>query len=177
MLYWVRRWRLSDLNFLPSSRQTRWSAVIDFFTETAGFSGSAGCSLPPDETRHSAACTWLINPGMAPAATELLLTNAETISAVSSMKLLLPVVSAIAQSLRRRGRNRPQRFRRDPARRRTASQKSSVPRLLALFWRRKRNFAPLHAVVSSSGSYEDDFSRCARNSMIEAKRMVPCGIS
>ena len=36
MLYWVRRWRLSDLNFFPSSRQTMWSAVIDFFTDIGG---------------------------------------------------------------------------------------------------------------------------------------------
>ena len=37
MLYWVRRWRFSDLKRLPSSRQIRYSGVIDFFTDTAGF--------------------------------------------------------------------------------------------------------------------------------------------
>src|SRR5665811_1221390 len=35
MLYCVRKCRLSDLNFLPSSKQTMYSGVIDFFTETA----------------------------------------------------------------------------------------------------------------------------------------------
>ena len=42
MLYWVRRWRFSDLKRLPSSRQTRYSGVIDFFTDTAGLAGSSG---------------------------------------------------------------------------------------------------------------------------------------
>jgi hypothetical protein len=37
MLYCVRKWRLSDLNFLPSSRHTMNSGLIDFFTGTAGF--------------------------------------------------------------------------------------------------------------------------------------------
>jgi len=74
MLYCVRKWRLSDLNFLPSSRQTIYSGVIDFFKETAGLSGSAAVSPDFPETRLSAAWTWLIRAGMSPADTVLLLT-------------------------------------------------------------------------------------------------------
>ncbi len=55
MLYCVRRWRFSDLKRLPSSRQTRYSGVIDFLTETAGFAGSSGASTRPVDTRISAA--------------------------------------------------------------------------------------------------------------------------
>ena len=50
MLYCERRCRLSDLNFLPSSRQTRWSEVIDFFTATAGFEDSRPISPRPPAT-------------------------------------------------------------------------------------------------------------------------------
>src|SRR6202030_2758281 len=87
MLYCVRRWRLSDLNFLPSSRQIMKSGVIDFLTAMAGFTGSPVVSLCPLETRSNAVCTWLISEEISPAATALLLTYADTMPAVSSMKL------------------------------------------------------------------------------------------
>src|SRR5438552_2439859 len=57
MLYCVRKWRFSDLKRLPSSRQTRYSGVIDFFTDTAGLAGSSGVSGRPLDTRISAAWT------------------------------------------------------------------------------------------------------------------------
>ena len=74
MLYWVRRWRLSDLNFFPSSRQTIWSAVIDFLTDMAGFGGSAGLSPCPLYTRVKAECTCPIRAGKSEDGTKLLLT-------------------------------------------------------------------------------------------------------
>jgi hypothetical protein len=33
--WWVDRWRFSDLNFFPSSRQMMWSGVTDFLIDTA----------------------------------------------------------------------------------------------------------------------------------------------
>ena len=57
MLYWVRRWRFSDLKRLPSSRHTRYSGVIDFFIDTAGLAGSLGVSLRPLDTRSKAEWT------------------------------------------------------------------------------------------------------------------------
>jgi len=53
----VRKWRLRDLNFFPSSKQMINSGVIDFFTETAGLSGSAGPSAGLPDTLLRAACT------------------------------------------------------------------------------------------------------------------------
>ena len=73
MLYCVRRWRFSDLKRLPSSRQTRYSGVIDFFTDTAGLAGSSGASGRPLDTRISAAWTWLIRFGISEAWVGLLL--------------------------------------------------------------------------------------------------------
>lgn len=73
MLYCVRRWRLSDLKRLPSSRHTRYSGVIDFFIDTAGLAGSLGVSARPLDTRSSAAWTWLIRLGISEAGVGLLL--------------------------------------------------------------------------------------------------------
>src|SRR6185369_8369230 len=96
MLYCVRRWRFSDLKRLPSSRQTRYSGVIDFFTDTAGLAGSSGVSGRPLDTRISAAWTWLIRFGISEAWVGLLLRYADTILAASSTGVL-PPESAIAQ--------------------------------------------------------------------------------
>src|SRR5204863_21990 len=84
MPYWVLRWRFSDLNFLPSSRQIRKSAVIDFLIETAGtsFSSAAGAASWPSPVKAK----WVlaISAGRSDVGTLLCETKAETIPATSS---------------------------------------------------------------------------------------------
>ena len=55
MLYFVRKWRFSDLNLRPSSRQIRKSGVIDLRTGTAGSLGSGSTSTGADDTPDKAA--------------------------------------------------------------------------------------------------------------------------
>jgi len=75
MPYCVRKCRLSDLNFFPSSKQTRYSGVIERFIGTAGLSGSAGAATcAPFETRINAEYIWLIRAGISALDTVLLLT-------------------------------------------------------------------------------------------------------
>jgi hypothetical protein len=70
------------------------SGVTDFFTGTAGsnFGVSSRTGLL---TFWSAACTLLMRAGRSATGTELLLTNAETISAANSMYLLWGVADEI----------------------------------------------------------------------------------
>ena len=76
MSYLARRWRLSDLKVRPSSRQTMWSAVTDFFTGTAGVNGPVGtaASTCPPTTCISEACTRPMSWASSPGGTGLLLT-------------------------------------------------------------------------------------------------------
>jgi hypothetical protein len=55
MSYLVRRWRFSDLNLRPSSRQIRKSGLIDLRIGTAGSLGSGSASTGPLETPDKAA--------------------------------------------------------------------------------------------------------------------------
>src|SRR6266702_3667761 len=110
MLYCVRRWRFSDLKRLPSSRHTRYSGVIDFLADTAGFAGSSGASVRPVATRSSAAWTWLIRPGISEAWVGLLLRYADTILAVSSTGVL-PAASDMAQPSLKGSAGRPGQYR------------------------------------------------------------------
>jgi hypothetical protein len=70
--------------------------VTDFLAGTAGFGVSAAAAIVPEVTRSNAECTSLIKDGRSLAGTELLLTYAETMSAASSMKLLVLEVSLMA---------------------------------------------------------------------------------
>ena len=76
MSYLEERWRLSDLNCFPSSRQMMWSGVIDFLTGTAGLGRSAGAdgALAPPFVLPSARWTSAIRFESSDIGTGLLLT-------------------------------------------------------------------------------------------------------
>jgi hypothetical protein len=70
-------------------------------TEIAGLGGSLGTSPCPLDTRVRAECTCPIKAGKSAVGTELLLTYAETIDAVSSMNVPPAMLSLIAVFLPR----------------------------------------------------------------------------
>src|SRR5208283_4555042 len=83
----VAKCRRRDLNFLPSSRQTRKSGVSDLRKDTAGsfFSTCGAVSKGPLASLSNAACVALIRPGSSAIGRELLATKAATISAANSI--------------------------------------------------------------------------------------------